>query len=337
MYSTDKRRRLAAPLAGILVAILAWSPHLWGQRPAARRLPVDLEAIVDVDGDAAGRLYVIEDRRNRLLVLDSTFAIVAEVPNDPSDSATVVMAQRAIRVLDRGRFVRLERYLRRLDVFEWRGRKVAKVRATRFPFELWDACHAGGDTLVVVGPYRGMRLHTVLMTGQILKSFAPVDSALPKAISKVHASGGVACDARARAVAYQSGSQPVLEVFSRLSGDRTFRGGFPPSHRAISVSYDSATGGRTISSGPEGIHVPRRPELVGDTLEVQARLTAMGTWRDTVLVHRFARTDGRYLGTRIERQLRFALSDGRRLIVSLDGSERPRVERGPRPTVGAAR
>ena len=150
MHSTDKRRRLAAPLAGILVAILAWSPHLWGQRPAARRLPVDLEAIVDVDGDAAGRLYVIEDRRNRLLVLDSTFAIMAEVPNDPSDSATVVMAQSAIRVLDRGRFVRLERYLRRLDVFEWRGRKVAKVRATRFPFELWDACHAGGDTQEVV-------------------------------------------------------------------------------------------------------------------------------------------------------------------------------------------
>jgi hypothetical protein len=315
-----KRSLLA--MAGLAIVLVGLPPSVAAQRRAARRLPVDLEAIVDVDGDAAGRLYVIEDRRNRLLVLDSTFAIMAEVPNDPSDSATVVMAQRAIRVLDRGRFVRLERYLRRLDVFEWRGRKVAKVRATRFPFELWDACHAGGDTLVVVGPYRGMRLHTVLMTGQILKSFAPVDSALPTRLADWHTGGYVACSKQHGAVMYQSSSQPFLEAFDRRSGTRDFRGNFPLSHRAVSASYERAKGMMTVSSGPEGIHAPRRPELVGDTLEVQARLTAMGTWRDTVLVHRFARTDGKYLGTRIERQLRFALSDGRRLIVSLDGSER---------------
>ena len=131
-----------------IAVLLAASWPLSGQRPTSRRLPVDLEAIVDVDGDAAGRVYLIENRRNRLLVLDSTFAIVAEVANVLSDSTAVVMEQRAVRVLDRKRFVRVERYLRRLDVFEWRGGQVAKVLATRFPFEVEDACPVGGDTLL---------------------------------------------------------------------------------------------------------------------------------------------------------------------------------------------
>lgn len=309
-------------LVGIALAFVSVVPSLAAQRATTRYLPVDLVTIEDVDRDAAGRVYVIENRRNRLLVLDSTLAIVAEVPNVPSDSTAVVIAQSAVRVLDRGRFIRLERYLQRLDVFQWRGGRVAKVHVTRFPFALYDACHVGGDTLVVVGPYRKMRLHTVLLSGRILRSFAPVDATMPKALSDWHTSGYVVCARQQSTVAYQSQSQPFLELFDRMTGTRAFRVDFPLSHRAVSVTYDTARQWMTVASGPAGSHAPGRPVLMGDTIEVPARLTAQGTWRDTVLVHHFARADGKYLGTRIEHQLRFPMSDGQQLVVSLDGSER---------------
>lgn len=304
----------------IAVLLAAFWP-LSGQRPTSRRLPVDLEAIVDVDGDAAGRVYLIENRRNRLLVLDSTFAIVAEVANVLSDSTAVVMEQRAVRVLDRKRFVRVERYLRRLDVFEWRGGQVAKVLATRFPFEVEDACPVGGDTLVLVGLHKGMRLHTVLLDGTLIGAFAPVDTTQPKWRQRRFASGWVACSTDLNKVAFTPSLDPHVEVFERLTGQRVFRAGFPLSHRAQTLTYDEATGIGTIASGPSGVHVRKRPSFASDTLEVPSRLNALGKWKDTVLVHRYLAASGRYLGTRVERALRFELRNNLRLTVTTDEAE----------------
>jgi hypothetical protein len=253
---------------GIGLAVLCAAEPVAAQPAAPAPSRVSIATVSDVATDRVGRVYIADDRSGAIHILSRDLQPVAAVGRR-GRSGGEFEDLRAVRVIDDSTFVTVERYLRRIDFWTWRGATPQLARSMTVPFEPYDACPLPGRRLLVVGLYENHRVHEVDAGGRVLRSLIPSDSGLVLPIASRIARGFIACTANGEAVLTSTGI-PRVELFQVGSAASPPRQLFLAPFRAMEM--EARGGGASFRSLDIGFHAAGRAIRLGESWLAVARI-----------------------------------------------------------------
>lgn len=279
---------------GVLGATLAGhSIHAQVDTKVATAGTLAIATITDVDADAKGRVYIADARTNKVHILTPALQPLTAIGTTGNDAGQYRDLQ-AVRVIDSSTFVTVERYLKRLYVYRWRGAEPEIAQVIQLPFQAYDVCVPSKNRFLVVGFYRGNKLHEVDSTGRILASYAPTDTALNEIAAEFVSRGRVACSSRDGDIVLTSQAVPLVEVLRFDSLATPARREYLQPIRSVKVELTER--GARFSTQPDGFHSPGRAIIMGNLRVIAARTNGRrdGVVADSVRWYGYDRTAKRW-------------------------------------------
>jgi hypothetical protein len=317
-------RVLLLALAFAILALLANTcdlsaqagPHL---KPLVRRSADEIGLsglIADVTSDSMGRLLILDEAQRSVIVVDSGLQLVSRVGRSGAGPGEF-REPTAIGSWAGGRFAVLDRAIRRITVFRRKGGEPGYEVETTIPLRFGGEyfCTLPHNSMLVYGAFEGNRLHVLDIKGHIRRSFAPSDAHLSPMSQGLMSRGAIACDIARGEVLVSSKFSPAVEAFRLADGERIWADSLHP-FRPLTLEQ---TGGRTtISSGRAGFSAVSRIAMSGDNLVVQATYESRidSATVDTVMSYIRSRSKRRWLLSRTDLPVFYAISRGRALAVS---------------------
>jgi hypothetical protein len=227
--------------------------------------------VADVAADRAARIYIADAKQGRIHILDRTLrqsGVVGQLGSKPGEFTDLV----AVRVIDGDRFMAVERYLRRIYFYRWKAGAPELEKVANLPFEPSDACVTGRGSVLVVGHYKGLRVHQLGADGSIIASLAPLDPSVDAKIARRTARGWITCSASGSFI-LTSALAPVVEFFDGDAASPYLKELLSPV-RPLLIEVTENPAGMRMSSGPLGFHAPGRATQLGTFVLVGARIVA---------------------------------------------------------------
>lgn len=214
-----------------------------------------LLSVTDVAPGPQNTILVADQRAGQVLVFGRDLAFrlsVGRVGNRPGEYRELI----AVANWTSNRFIAVERYLRRLDIYSERGGRVVLTRSINLAFEPYDACATGPNEIVVLGLQGGKKLHVVDSMGSVRRSFAPMDSSVPAEVARDNwIAGRVFCPVRNGTLVLVPNVSPIVESYQLRSGRLAARDTLRPyrpllySATGRGTSYRSGAGGFSLAAG----------------------------------------------------------------------------------------
>jgi hypothetical protein len=227
-----------------------------------------IASVIDVAADAAGRIYVADDRSGKIHIFDSDLRSVTSVGR-PGNGEGEFQTLRGVRAVDDSSFAGIDRYMRRIYVWVWRGASPQLKRTIAVPFEPHDFCLLSNRRVLVVGWHAHHRVHELDDGGRVVRSLARLDSTLTPAMEERVSRGNIACTNDGAAVLTSTGVPlvEVLQTSGTTSSERVFLAPIRP------MGMEATPGGGARFTTPNtGFHAPYRGFVLGNAWVVGARI-----------------------------------------------------------------
>ncbi len=187
-------------------------------RSSAAELGV-LGAVVDATQDARGRIFIL-DAQSRITVVDQRLKLLG-MAQQRATGAMFFREPAAIRALAGDRVAVLDRARRRIYVMHWVQGTGALDLVDSLSLGMPAAeamCVLPGGKYLVYGAYRGRRLHIFNEHGTLERSFAPIDSTIPRIAHEQLTKGRIGCASQGDEVIVTSAFLPTVEALSIRTG-----------------------------------------------------------------------------------------------------------------------
>ena len=226
-----------------------------------RRLGI--RRVADAAIDRAGHIYLLDDSRPRIAVVDVHLRPVASFDGS-TPGVGRLREPIALGVMDDGEVVVLDRAQRMITLFRLSGRVPSLVPSRAFPTDgaAEGMCIVGGNRILLYGLRGNLRLRLMDAQGHQIASMAPADSALVPRAQDLLAQGKMACNTTRDEVLLTSKFLPVVEAYRLTTGKRLWTDTLAP-FRPLDLEVQSG-GGVSITSGHAGF------SLIASVLDLSA-------------------------------------------------------------------
>jgi hypothetical protein len=210
-----------------------------------------VKGIADAAIDPAGHIYLLDDSRPHIAVVDVHLRPIASYDGD-TPGVGRLREPIAIGVLADGEVAVLDRAQRTITLFRLSGRGPSLLPVRVFPTDgaAEGMCIVGGSRILLYGLRGTLRLRLVDAQGHLIASMAPADSALVPRAQDLLAQGKMGCNAAHDEVLLTSKFLPAVEVYRLTTGKRLWGDTLEP-FRPLDLQVQSS-GGVSITSGHAG-------------------------------------------------------------------------------------